>query len=79
MGIRLQRVLTPNSQNAEGVLKQIEMTFRVVCKNTMQVYIKNKAYYEKKVNASKLKEQQYVHVLQPKSDHHGSKIPFTKF
>ena len=33
----------------------------------------------KKANVSKLKEQQYVFVLQPKADHQGSKIPFTDF
>ena len=30
----------------------------------------------KKANASKLKEQQYVYVLQPEADHQGSRIPF---
>ena len=43
----------------------------------MQAYIKYKAYYDKKANASKLKEADYVYVLQPKADYHGSKIPFT--
>ena len=33
----------------------------------------------KKANASKLKEQQYVHVLEPKADHQGRKSPFTEF
>ena len=33
----------------------------------------------KEVNASELKEQQYVYVLQPKGGHQGSKIPFTEF
>ena len=33
----------------------------------------------KKANASKLKEQQYVYVLQLKADHQGSKIPFADF
>ena len=45
----------------------------------MQAYIKNIAYYDKKANASQLKEADYVYVLQPKADHQGSKIPFTKF
>ena len=78
MGIRPQIIPTPNSQNAEDVLKQREMIFQYVQKNTMQAYLKYKAYYDKKANASKLEEQQYVHVLQPKVDHHGSKIPFTE-
>ena len=45
----------------------------------MQAYIKYKAFYCKKTNASKLKKQQYVYVLQPKADHQGSKILFTDF
>ena len=45
----------------------------------MQAYIKYKAYYDKKANASKLKEADYVYILQPKADHQGSKIPFTEF
>ena len=45
----------------------------------MRTYIKYKAYYDKKANASKLKEADYVYVLQPKADHQGSKIPLTEF
>ena len=45
----------------------------------MQAYIKYKAYYDKKANASKLKQSDYVYILQPKADHQGSKTPFTDF
>ena len=45
----------------------------------MQDYLKYKAYYDKKGNASKLKEADYVYVLQPKADHQWSKNPFTEF
>ena len=45
----------------------------------MQAYTKYKAYYDKKANALNLKEQQYVYVLQPRTDHQGSKILFTEF
>ena len=31
----------------------------------------------KKANASKLKQSDYLFILQPKADHQGSKIPFT--
>ena len=48
-----------------------------VRKNAMQAYIKYKAYYNKKISASKLKEADYVFVLQPKPNHQGSKVPFT--
>ena len=79
MGIRPQRIHTPNSQNAVDVLKQTEVIFHDVRKNTMKAYIKYKAYYDRINNASKLKQQQYVYVPQPKADHQGSKIPFTEF
>ena len=55
------------------------MIYQDVRKNTMQAYIKYKAYYDKKADASKLKEADYVYILQPKADHQGSKIPFTEF
>ena len=45
----------------------------------MQAYIKYKAYYDRKANASKLKQADYVFIIQPKADHQGSKIPFTDF
>ena len=45
----------------------------------MQAYIKYKAYYDKKANASKLKKADCVFILQPKTDHQGSKVPFTDF
>ena len=79
MGIRPQRIPTPKSQIAKDVVKQTETVSLVVRKNNKQAYIKCKAYYDKKTNVSKLKEQQYVHVLQPKADHQGSKIPLTEF
>ena len=43
MVIRPHRKPTPNSQIAEDVLKQTEMIFHDVRKNTMQAYIKYKA------------------------------------
>ena len=44
----------------------------------MQAYIKHKAYYEKKADASKLTEV-YYYVLLAQADHQGSKIPITEF
>ena len=45
----------------------------------MQAYIKNKAYYDKKSNASNPKQAHYTYISQPKANHQGSKIPFTNF
>ena len=78
LGFRLQQQPIPTSQIAQEFLNRqmIHQDFR---NNTMQAYIKYKAYYDKKANASKLKEADYVYILQPKADHQGSKIPFTEF
>ena len=79
LGIRPQQQPIPTSQIAQDVLDQTEMIHQDVRKNTKQAYIKYKAYYDKKANASKLKEADYVINLQPKADCQGSKIPFTEF
>ena len=79
LGIRPQQLPIPTSQIAQDVLEQTQMIYQDVRKNTMQAYIKYKAYYDKKADASKLKEADYVYILQPKADHQGSKIPFTEF
>ena len=79
MGIRPQEIPPPDSQIAQDVLEQTETIFQDVRKNAMQAYIKYKAYYDRKANASKLKKADYVFILQPKADHQGSKIPFTDF
>ena len=51
------------------------MIYQDVRKNAMQIYIKYQAYYDKKANSSKLKEADYVYVLQPEVDYQGSKTP----
>ena len=78
-GIRPQQQPIPTSQIAQDVLEQTEMMHQDVRKNTMQAYIKYKASYDKEANASKLKEADYIYLLQPKADYQGSKIPFTEF
>ena len=78
MGIHPQQQPIPTSQTARDVLEQTEMIHQDVCKNAMQAYIKYKAYYDKKASASKLKEADYIYVLQPKADHQGGKIPFAE-
>ena len=79
MGVRSQKIPPLDSQIAQDVLEQTETFFREVRKNAMQAYIKYKAYYDRKTNASKLKQADYVFILQPKADSQGSKIPFTDF
>ena len=69
MGIRPQQQPIPTWQMAQKVLEQTEMIHQDVRKNAMQAYIKYKAYYDKEAIASKLKEADYVYILQPKADH----------
>ena len=78
LGIRPQQQPIPTTQTAQDVLDQTDMIHQDVRKNAMQAHINYKAYYDKKANASKLKEADYVYALQQKADHQGSKIPFTE-
>ena len=57
VGIRPQQQPIPTSQIAQDVLDQTEMIHQDVRKNTMQAYIKYKAYYDQKAISSKLKEE----------------------
>ena len=79
MGICPQKTSSPESETAQDVLQQTEAIFQDVRKNAMQAYIKYKAYYVRKANASKLKKIDYVFILQPKADHQWSKIPSSGF
>ena len=68
LAIRPQQQPFPTSQIAQDVLSQTERIHQDILKIAMQAYIKYKAYYDKKANASKLKEADHVYVLQPKAD-----------
>ena len=63
MGIRPQQASILTSQFAQDVFDQTDMIYQGVRRYAMQAYIEYKAYYEKKANASKLKEADYVNVL----------------
>ena len=79
LGISPQKSLAPESKIAQDVLEQTETIFQDVRRNAIQAYIKYKAYYDKKAFATKLKQSDFVYILQSKADHHGSKTPFTDF
>ena len=74
-----QQQPVPTSQIAQDFLDQTETTHQDVRKKVMQANIKYKAYYDKKANASQLKEADNVHVLHRKAVHQGSKVLFTEF
>ena len=48
VGIRPQKIPSPDPEIAQNVLEQTEITFQDVRRNAMQAYIKYKAYYDKK-------------------------------
>ena len=79
LGTRPEQQPMPSSQIAEDDLAQTEMIHQDVRKNAMQAYIRWEDFYDKKADASKLKEADYVYVLQPKADRQRSRIPFTEF
>ena len=70
LGIRPQQQPISSSQVAQDALDQTEVIHQDVRKNAMQAYIKYKkaTFYDKKANAAKLKEADYVYVLQRKAD-----------
>ena len=74
-GFRPLTSAPPNSQNAQDVFEQTEKIFQDVRKDAKQAYVKYIAYYDKKANTSKLKQTDYVYVLQPAADPRGSKFP----
>ena len=79
LGFRPQQKPNPTSQIALDTLYQTELIYRDVRQNAKQAYVKFKAFFDKKANASKFEKADYVHVLQPKADHQWTKILFTEF
>ena len=75
LGNRPQQQPIPTSQIAQEVLKQTEMIHQDVRKNIMQAYIKYKAHYGKKANASKLQEADYVFATESGSSRKQNSIP----
>ena len=78
-GLCLQKSSRVKSQVAQNILEQTEIISQELRKNSLEAYIKYNAYYDKKASVSKLKERDYVYVLQTKAGHQGSKILFTNF
>ena len=54
------------------------MIFRDFRRIAKQAYIKKKAFFDKKANASKLIQADYLYVDHPKKNYQGSIIPFTE-
>ena len=79
VGTHPQKIPTPSSQKAQDLLGKTVIIFQDVRKNAIQVYTKDLAFYDKKAEASNLKETDYVYVLEPNANHQRSKISFADF
>ena len=79
LGLRFNPNIAPTTDFAEELLRRTKILYDKTKINIMQSYIKYKRYYDKKAKASPLKEKDYGFILQPKTDHQGSKIPFRDF
>ena len=79
LGLRFNPNLAPTTDFAEELLRRTRILYDKTKKNVMQSYITYRRYYDKKAKASPLREKDYCFILQPKSDHQGSKKPFRDF
>ena len=80
LGLRFNPNTAPTTDFAEKLLQKTKNLYDKTKKNVKQSYIKYKMYYDKKANASPLKEKYYCFILlQPKADHQRPKIPFRDF
>ena len=79
MGIRPQKIPSPESQIAEDVLERTEMIFQDVRKNAMQAHIKYKAYYDKKPMPRNLNKPITCTYYSQKQITKGAKFPFQIF
>ena len=71
--------INPTTEFAEEIQNRTKILIDKTKQNIMQSYIKYKEYYYRKAKAAPLKENDYCFVLQPKTDHQGSKIPFRNY
>ena len=75
LGLCFNPNITPTIDFAEELLRRTKILYDKTKKNVRQSYIKYNKYYDKKAEASPLKEKDYCFILQPKADHQGSKVP----
>ena len=77
--LRFHPNIAPTTDFVEELLRRNKISYDKSKKNVMQSYIKYKRYYDKKAKAPPLKEEDYCYILQTRTDHQGSKIPFRDF
>ena len=79
LGLCFSPNIAPTTDFAEELLRTTKIPYDKTKKNVLQIYIKDKKYYDKKAKASPSKEKDYCFIFQPKADHQGSKITFRNF
>ena len=71
--------MTTSTNAAEEIRRTTSILHDKTKKNIMQSYLKYKAYYDRKANASPLAVDDHCFVLNPKADTQATKIPFREF
>ena len=79
LGKRFNPNTVPTTDFAEELLLRTKISYDKTKKKVMQSYFTYKNFYDKKANASPLKEKDYCFILQPTADQQGSKKPFRDF
>ena len=71
--------LTTSTNVSEEIRRTTEILHDKTKKNIMQSYLKYKAYYDRKANASPLQVDDHCFILNPKADTQATKIPSVNF
>ena len=76
MGIKLKWNITPSSDIAEQLQKQIDEVRATAKDNIMLSYLKYKKYYDRNASAAPLKINDYCYIINPKADNQSTKFAF---
>ena len=79
LGLRFNPNIAPTTDFADELLRRTKIFYDKTKKNVMQSYVRYKNYYDKKAKDSRLNGKDYCFILQPKTDHLGSKTIFRYF
>ena len=79
LGLNPNPKIPTQSDIAEEIQRTTQILHDKTKKNIMQSYLKYKAYYNRKANASPLTIEDYCFILNPKADTQASKIPFRDY
>ena len=79
MGLNPNPNVLPSTDFADEFQRRTQRLLDSTKKNIGQSYLKYKEYYDRKAKAAPLKQNDYCFILQPISDHQGSKIMFREY